>query len=115
MTKTTAEEDFTLFKKPTSKEEFFMWSYIGTLASIFLSVWLDTNQMAGGSEPWRLLLLALVPATFLFLYWLFIRWVASTAEKSGRSYVAFMLVAIFFPLISWIIVIMFKKPEPPKI
>lgn len=62
-----------------------------------------------------LVLAPVVALTFVFPFWLFVRWVASTAEKSGRSYVAFMLVAIFFPLISWIIVIMFKKPEPPKI
>ena len=54
----------------------------------------------------------------IFLYWLFVRWTASTAEKAGRSYVAFMLLAIFLPVIAWIIVIMFKKPtsseNPPE-
>jgi uncharacterized membrane-anchored protein len=48
-------------------------------------------------------------AAILTLYWLFIRWIASTAEKSGRSYVGFMLLAIFLPLLAWIIVLTFKK------
>jgi hypothetical protein len=47
---------------------------------------------------------------FIFLYWLLVRWVASTAEKAGRSYVAFMIFAIFLPIIAWIVVITFKKP-----
>ena len=46
----------------------------------------------------------------IFLFWLFVRWVASTAEKAGRSYLAFMLLAIFIPVVAWIVVIMFKKP-----
>ena len=47
---------------------------------------------------------------YIFLYWLLVRWVASTAEKAGRSYVAFMLFAIFLPIVAWIVVITFKKP-----
>jgi len=47
---------------------------------------------------------------FIFLYWLLVRWVASTAEKAGRSYVAFMIFAIFLPIIAWIVVITFRKP-----
>ena len=50
-------------------------------------------------------------ALFIFLGWIYVRWVAATAEKAGRSYVAFMLLAIFVPFIAWIVVIMFKKPE----
>ena len=57
-------------------------------------------------------LIGIVQTTLvIFLYWLFVRWVASTAEKAGRSYVAFMLLAIFLPIIAWVIVIMFKKPS----
>ena len=48
---------------------------------------------------------------FIFLFWLFVRWVASTAEKAGRSYVAFMILGLLVPAIAWIIVILFKKPE----
>jgi hypothetical protein len=50
-----------------------------------------------------------IPA--IFLLWLFVKWVASTAEKSSRSYVGFMVLAIFFPFIAWILVLTFKKPE----
>lgn len=64
----------------------------------------------------RPLLIGFIQATiFIFLFWLFVRWVASTAEKAGRSYLAFMMLAILMPLIAWIIVIMFKKPETPTV
>ena len=53
-----------------------------------------------------------VPYTFsIFVVWVFVRWVASTAEKAGRSYVGFMIIAILIPFIAWIIVLLFKKPE----
>ena len=55
-----------------------------------------------------------VPYTlFIFVVWIFVRWVASTAEKAGRSYVGFMIIAILFPFIAWLIVLLFKKPETP--
>jgi hypothetical protein len=53
-------------------------------------------------------------ALWIFLAWIYVRWVASTAEKAGRSYVGFMLIAIFFAWIAWLIVLMFKKPEPKE-
>jgi len=101
-------------KKPSSKEDFFIWSYCISLASVLLSIWLETNSIDGdGRELWQSALLALLPATFLFLYWLFIRWVATTAERSGRSFVSFMIFAIVAPLLAWIVVIMFKKSQNP--
>lgn len=67
-------------------------------------------------ELGRPFLISFIQATiFIFLFWLFVRWVASTAEKAGRSYLAFMMLAILIPLIAWIIVIMFKKPETPTV
>ncbi len=48
---------------------------------------------------------------WVFLFWVYVRWVASTAEKAGRSYVGFMLIAILFAPIAWLIVLMFKKPS----
>jgi len=47
----------------------------------------------------------------IFLAWIYIRWVASTAEVAGRSYVGFMIVAILLSPIAWVIVLCFKKPE----
>ena len=98
-------------KKPDSKEDFFIWSYVISLASVLLDNWQQTNTFGEGII--RVLLVALIPATFLFLYWLFVRWVATTAEKSGRSFVSFMIFAIVAPLFAWIVVIMFKKPQKP--
>jgi hypothetical protein len=63
-------------------------------------------------ELGRPFLIGFIQATiFIFLFWLFVRWVASTAEKAGRSYVAFMILGLLAPAIAWIIVILFKKPE----
>jgi hypothetical protein len=109
MTETTLKEDF-LSKVPRSNEDFFSWSYFISCGLVALFNYLATNSLAGFSL--RSLLLALIPATVIFLYWLFIRWVAITAEKSGRSFTAFMIFAILVPAIAWIIVIMFKKPQP---
>ena len=95
--------------KPTSIEDFFLWSYCISLASVLLDAWQQTNSFGEGFL--RLAFVALFPATFLFLYWLFVRWVATTAEKSGRSFISFMIFAIVAPLIAWLVVIMFKKPE----
>ena len=107
MTKTTLKEVI-LTKLPHSKEEFFYWSFFGSLALILVrvpgSIELSVLVRAG--------LLALFSGTLIFLYWLFIRWVGKTAEKAGRSFVAFMIFAILAPAIAWIVVIMFKKPQP---
>ena len=63
-------------------------------------------------ELGRPFLIGFIQATiFIFLFWLFVRWVASTAEKAGRSYVAFMILGLLAPAIAWIIVILFKKPD----
>ena len=109
MTKTTWKEDF-LDMKPTSKEDFFLWSYFGSLALILLRV--EINGSMELSIFVRAALLALASGTIIFVYWLFLRWVGKTAERAGRSFVAFMIFAIFAPAIAWIVVIMFKKPQP---
>lgn len=101
-----------VMKLPRSKEEFFYWSYITCVVLILLNFWLRTGQLPVGSGIFRLLLISLIPGSFVFVYWLFIRWVASIAERAGRSFVAFMILAILAPAIAWIVVIMFKKPQP---
>ena len=98
-------------KMPSTKEDFFIWSYCICLAANLLASWQQTNTFGEGFL--RVAFVTLLPATFLFLYWLFVRWVATTAERSGRSFVSFMIFAIAAPLIAWIVVIMFKKPQNP--
>jgi hypothetical protein len=109
MTKPTSEEEeFSFFKKPTTKTDFLIWSYMISLALMLFSTWLETNTL---DAFWTPAFEALVPAIFLFLSWLFVHWVASTAEIAGRSFVAFMIFAIIAPVIAWVVVIMFKKPQ----
>lgn len=57
-------------------------------------------------------LAAITTTGFVYLYYKLVRWVASTAEKSGRSYVGFMVLAILFPVIAAIIVLILKKDHP---
>jgi len=45
---------------------------------------------------------------FAFAIW--VRWIARTAEKAGRSYVGFMIFGIFLPIIASIVVLILK-PE----
>jgi hypothetical protein len=54
-------------------------------------------------------------AILIFFFWTYTRWVAATAEKAGRSYLGFVLIAISFTPIAWIIVLLFKKPETPSV
>jgi len=47
--------------------------------------------------------------SFPIIIW--VRWIAKTAELAGRSYLGFMILGIFFPVIATIIVLIFKKPS----
>ena len=58
------------------------------------------------------LLVSIISIGVVYLYYRLIRWVASTAEKAGRSYAGFMILAIFFPVIAAVIVLIFKKDPP---
>lgn len=111
MTEPTWKEDI-LSKVPHSKEDFWLWSFFGSLGLILLSEWIYTNRLPPSSRFVEVGLKALVSGILIFLYWLFIRWVATTAEKASRSFVGFMIFAILAPAIAWIVVIMFKKPQP---
>ena len=57
-------------------------------------------------------LAAITTTGFVYLYYKLVRWVASTAEKSGRSYAGFMILAILFPVIAATIVLILKKDHP---
>ncbi len=81
---------------------FFLWPI---LHSIFIDDY-DDNAVI------LVFLSFLLFPSFVCLYVLIIRWIASTAESSGRSYVGFMILAILQPLVMAIIVLMFKKDSP---
>jgi uncharacterized membrane protein len=49
----------------------------------------------------------------IFAHWSLYRYIAEKAESSGRSYIAFMVLAIFFPLIM-VIVVQFFQPLGAK-
>jgi hypothetical protein len=55
-----------------------------------------------------LYLFLLIWLGFGFFFW--VRWIARTAEKAGRSYVGFMIFGIFLPVIASIVVLILK-PE----
>ena len=61
------------------------------------------------SNAISLLLATIIATGVAYLYYRFIRWVASTAEKSGRSYGGFMILAILFPVIAAVIVLILKQ------
>jgi uncharacterized membrane protein len=50
----------------------------------------------------------LVMTILISLQWLFSRYVAGKAEAAGRSYVAFLVISILFPLIGLIVVLLFQ-------
>jgi hypothetical protein len=48
---------------------------------------------------------------FVYLIFLWVRWIARTAEQAGRSYVGFMIFGIFLPVIASIVVLTFKQDK----
>ena len=96
-------------KKPSIKTEFFAWSFAIALVVNLNSSWLINGTFA--ERYWLHAIGALFTTPFFFAYWLFVRWVASTAERAGRSYVSFMIFAILLPVIAWVIVINYKQPQ----
>jgi hypothetical protein len=96
--------------------------FIMAVISVYYSRYV--NDLSASEFPWTkifdpairtefmtILITGFIQTTlFIFLYWLLVRWIASTAKGAGRSYLAFMLFAIFLPVIAWIVVITFKKP-----
>jgi len=70
---------------------------------------LELFSSLGTSAGSTILLTSSFWTIYLFGFWLFVRWLAATAEQSGRSYVGFMILAIFCAPIAWIIVLTFKK------
>lgn len=53
-------------------------------------------------------LLLLIWLGFAFFFW--VRWIARTAERAGRSYAGFMIFGIFLPVLASIVVLILK-PE----
>ena len=127
-------EDIEGNSKPSKTRNYFAW-YSILLYSTFLNfiaaplgVWLFYNyytvphsqdgqnrisvtDLFGifGSNNFSVLIVSLFWTFFMFGFWMFVRWVAATAERAQRSYLGFMLIAIFFPPIAWIIVLTFKR------
>lgn len=96
-------------------------AFVTIFVTFFVLLWIGQSSSLSSDSPltkmfspelrttW--IVFTIQTTLFVFLYWLFVRWVASTAEKAGRSYLAFMFLAIFIPVVAWIVVIMFKKPD----
>jgi energy-coupling factor transporter transmembrane protein EcfT len=59
------------------------------------------------------LLLLAIAALFIYLYSRFLYWVAKVARRNNRSATGFVWLAVFFPfLVVIILLIIDKKPEP---
>ena len=96
-------------KRYLSKDYIEAWSYGIGLSIVASFEWLSNHTL--GDETWKLVLIALIPAVFIDLYIRFVRWVAFTAEKAGRSFIGFVVFASFMPLLAGIVVIMFKQVD----
>jgi uncharacterized membrane protein len=73
--------------------------------SLALSAFISHNLMQFLTG---LILFAPLLTIVISLQWLFSRYVAGKAEAAGRSYVAFLVISILFPLIGLIIVLLFQ-------
>jgi hypothetical protein len=47
----------------------------------------------------------------IYFYWVWIKWIAKTAEKAGRSYRGFLILGFFVPVLASIIVLTFKQTD----
>lgn len=86
-----------------TKQSVFYW--LGTTAFIFLftlSYYSPLHEIA-------LVLFCFSAIAPPYYFW--VRWIADTAQKAGRSKNAFLVVGIFFPLIATFIVMTFKPQE----
>jgi hypothetical protein len=92
---------------PKKKNQYFYLAFILTLLPIVLTFIPDPSiQLVA-----IFLFYASLFGWFVFLIVIWVRWIAKTAEVAGRSYLGFMILGIFFPLIATIIVLTFKKPS----
>lgn len=51
----------------------------------------------------------------IYTIFLWIRWIARTAERAGRSYLGFMIFGIFLPVIASFVVLTFKQDKSPSL
>lgn len=72
------------------------------------------NWMFGISDIPPLLVSAVIPVALFYLYLKFIQWCARRAETANRSKKGFMLLAIVFPLIAWIILLIIAPAKQPS-
>lgn len=84
--------------------------YFG-LAPFFLVIFLTLVQIPAVQFIAIILLYLLAFSWYCYLLLLWIRWIARTAEKAGRSYVGFMIFGIFMPPIASIVVLTFKQDK----
>jgi uncharacterized membrane protein len=87
------------------KDVFIYSSLIGTSISLLVSCWI----YGVGLQTIPIILIGATGVSLIIsTQWLFSRYVAGTAEAAGRSYIAFLVVSILFPLIGLIIVLLFQ-------
>lgn len=63
----------------------------------------------GLNWQWREAIAVLLLAGLIDLYIRLVRWIALTAEKTGRPFIGWMVFSILMPLLAALIVIMFKN------
>jgi hypothetical protein len=58
-----------------------------------------------------MIIYALFLGWLIYFYWVWIKWIAKTAEKAGRSYRGFLILGFFVPVLASIIVLTFKQTD----
>jgi uncharacterized membrane protein len=61
-----------------------------------------------GANGFPFLLIVIGSTLLIYLHWKFYRYVSNKAEQSGRSYGAFLVLAVIFPLITLLVVSIMK-------
>lgn len=97
----------------TKRNIFFISLIIGMITWPGLISILAGDEADLGSNGFPFFLIWIGVSLIIFAHWCLYRYIAEKAEGSGRSYKAFMVLAIFFPLIM-VIVVQFLQPLGTK-
>lgn len=96
-----------MMKKFTRKQKFLYFALAPFLLMILLTIIPVPKLQFVAISMWYLVLFS----WFCYAYFLWIRWIARTAERAGRSFAGFMVFGILMPVIASIVVLTFKQDK----
>lgn len=98
--------------KISRKKKFLIGFVFPAVAILLLRLFITKDQPVSIFGIRLMFLLYLGWAVYGYFLW--VKWIARTAENAGRSYQGFLVLGIFLPVIASIIVLTFKQAGTSK-